>query len=904
MPQRLLCILGLSLALLARPPGGQAGETHLAATPGPTITDSLYCANHPRLLFTPAELPALRLKVADGGYDDDAYADIRRYTDLFITLSAWQLLLGDYGATTTAVLGAATHIPEPEDSAAAAIGRDLTTYIADTYDVDNDEGGSSWRLQALALGYDNFFKDASESLRGSIRDEMVSYLQTMVYSFPYSVFKYRPYLANHSAMMVGAMGLAAICLDGEADATLLGDAIDFADEIVDSLLTFQFDPYGSYKEGASYAGFTMRNLIYYFEARKRFDGMVFSDHPRIRRLENWLAYEVLPEGSGRINNIQDCPYSDFPLSLHNTYLDWAQSEWGSNLSAWIWEHTLGPYGFDIGLESDKVATLLWNRNLPAQQPDAILPNAFLWKDRGLYYYRTGWQSGNSSDDVVFSFFSGRFHGGHWQEDINQFTLYGYGESFAIDHGPGAVAKDSRAHNMVFVDGEGQHNAGSSIGTDGAITEYVLNRFADYVQGDATQAYTTHSPFNNNGYPFPGIDWSWGHKGANPVLWARRNVVVVHEAETAPYFIVTDDISKDGGVHSYEWRLHTRSTNTVDALADPIRISGASGHLDIHAAGPGLASLNPSTTFFDNATSDPDATLLTLTIDAINPHFAFILIPGDGTVPVPSVARHAFAWGSANAIDWGGGLIDWFVYNHGGSTVTINLREPDSGPRRDFEDALGDANGAPTTAGAAGPVVTPTGPAVVKTDAALLLLRTRDGDVEDYVISNASRFQYGLIPYVTIDNGTINCARSGSVIDIDRHNAQFIFYGPNVTEVRYRRVALPTTTIAGFVYPDTTLPDTMSVSPSPIARASLFPNPFNPSTRISLELTRPTHVRVRIYDVLGRLVATVWEGVLAAGTHRLQWDGANRFGRRVASGTYFVRVESGNVVRTLKLTVVK
>jgi hypothetical protein len=133
----------------------------------------------------------------------------------------------------------------------------------------------------------------------------------------------------------------------------------------------------------------------------------------------------------------------------------------------------------------------------------------VWAQRGLYYYRSGWPSGATSNDIVMSFYSGKFQGGHAQEDQNQFALRAYGNSFAIDHGAGSTAKESESHNMVFIDGKGQHNAGSSIGTDGAISDYILGDFADAVTGDATAAYTTYSEFNAPNYPIAGTDWSWG-----------------------------------------------------------------------------------------------------------------------------------------------------------------------------------------------------------------------------------------------------------------------------------------------------------------------------------------------------------------------------------------------------------
>ncbi|HMI32210.1 MAG TPA: PKD domain-containing protein, partial [Candidatus Limnocylindrales bacterium] len=65
-----------------------------------------------------------------------------------------------------------------------------------------------------------------------------------------------------------------------------------------------------------------------------------------------------------------------------------------------------------------------------------------------------------------------------------------------------------------------------------------------------------------------------------------------------------------------------------------------------------------------------------------------------------------------------------------------------------------------------------------------------------------------------------------------------------------------------------------------------PNPFNPNTTISFELSRPGSVRLHIYDVSGRLVKTLADGFMGEGAHSVAWDGTARNGSRVSSGVYF------------------
>jgi hypothetical protein len=87
-----------------------------------------------------------------------------------------------------------------------------------------------------------------------------------------------------------------------------------------------------------------------------------------------------------------------------------------------------------------------------------------------------------------------------------------------------------------------------------------------------------------------------------------------------------------------------------------------------------------------------------------------------------------------------------------------------------------------------------------------------------------------------------------------------------------------------------------------------PNPFGDGTTFVFDLsgdggnTRPT--RLDIFDVNGRLVRTLVDGVLAPGRHEAMWDAVGDGGRHVPTGIYLARFRSGVVVRTVRVVVVK
>jgi hypothetical protein len=83
-----------------------------------------------------------------------------------------------------------------------------------------------------------------------------------------------------------------------------------------------------------------------------------------------------------------------------------------------------------------------------------------------------------------------------------------------------------------------------------------------------------------------------------------------------------------------------------------------------------------------------------------------------------------------------------------------------------------------------------------------------------------------------------------------------------------------------------------------------PNPFNPSTVIAFEMMDRAKVTLRVYDVAGRIVATLIDGVVPAGRHELRWDGRTSGSRSAASGTYFVRMEAPGFMEVRQLTLVR
>ena len=93
----------------------------------------------------------------------------------------------------------------------------------------------------------------------------------------------------------------------------------------------------------------------------------------------------------------------------------------------------------------------------------------------------------------------------------------------------------------------------------------------------------------------------------------------------------------------------------------------------------------------------------------------------------------------------------------------------------------------------------------------------------------------------------------------------------------------------------------AATPSIFALGANYPNPFNPATIIPVSVAAEAgDVDLTIYNVLGQPVRQMWNGPLAAGDHRLTWDGRDAQGQSVAAGVYVYRLQVGDQTRIRKM----
>ncbi len=101
-----------------------------------------------------------------------------------------------------------------------------------------------------------------------------------------------------------------------------------------------------------------------------------------------------------------------------------------------------------------------------------------------------------------------------------------------------------------------------------------------------------------------------------------------------------------------------------------------------------------------------------------------------------------------------------------------------------------------------------------------------------------------------------------------------------------------------------IPGPFAVLPRTFSLGQNYPNPFNPKTTIPFDVPTRSRVSVRIYDLLGRPVATLVDGNEEPGTHSTTWSGRSDSGIPVASGVYICRMVAGTFSATSRILLVR
>jgi len=99
-------------------------------------------------------------------------------------------------------------------------------------------------------------------------------------------------------------------------------------------------------------------------------------------------------------------------------------------------------------------------------------------------------------------------------------------------------------------------------------------------------------------------------------------------------------------------------------------------------------------------------------------------------------------------------------------------------------------------------------------------------------------------------------------------------------------------------------DAEGLIPDVFALHQNYPNPFNPVTNIRYDIPENSHVKMVVYDILGRQVRTLVNRDHDPGFYDVLWDGRNDRGEQISSGVYFYQINAGTFHKNAKMIVVK
>jgi YD repeat-containing protein len=124
------------------------------------------------------------------------------------------------------------------------------------------------------------------------------------------------------------------------------------------------------------------------------------------------------------------------------------------------------------------------------------------------------------------------------------------------------------------------------------------------------------------------------------------------------------------------------------------------------------------------------------------------------------------------------------------------------------------------------------------------------------------------------------------------------------DVRDKVVRAGTSRLGDFVLRAGPRGTSRAADPRVLHVAQNVPNPFNPSTRIRIEVQTRQRVVVNVFDVRGRRVASLLDAMVAAGPTSVVWDGRDARGAAIPSGVYFARVRSERSTASIRMVMLR
>ena len=164
--------------------------------------------------------------------------------------------------------------------------------------------------------------------------------------------------------------------------------------------------------------------------------------------------------------------------------------------------------------------------------------------------------------------------------------------------------------------------------------------------------------------------------------------------------------------------------------------------------------------------------------------------------------------------------------------------------------------------------------------------------------DGSSFNPGKLDYIFYSDATIDTGRHFTLNTLAMEEATLTEYGLEWDDTQEASDHLPRIFDISLD-PSVGIQDENPIS-TKFAMFYNYPNPFNPTTTISINIVKTVHATsLHIYNISGRCIETLTAGELKPGNHEFQWNGTYH-----PSGVYFIKFSTGNYSQTRKMVLLK
>jgi hypothetical protein len=819
--------------------------------------------HHPRLFFDAAGAADLMATINSDPRRAEVWEDSQDTAAHIMSWPPEELLSSYFGYHYIEELSLMSSLEEePLATVHARTVIDALLWQIDEYDTEPDDFLSvlavALRLHNLAWGWDLACWAASEAERQIIADEMLLYMSALSTEWEFVRYQHNPYVSNKGISLGAMLWLAAMALEADLpDAPEIGLAREAAASYLDKGLGDLLTPEGCYREGLGYFVWAMRTLMPSWAAAERNEAERPWSDEQLQAVLEAMAYQMMDEGGGLYLNRNDHNSLNYIVGRHHSLMEFATT-YGADpdFARWLLRRSSGDLGHPWGHINDPTATLLWHVSGPETGPEHLPPGRH-FETAGFWVYRESWPGDPVRDRFLLSLEAAEFKGGHAQEDVGQIILRAMGHGFALDNGAGVTAKETAAHNLPLIGGRGQHNAGASIGTDGTLRRFIAGPRWQALRADMTDAYTTHSPFNDADWPIDGIDWSWGYDGGNPMQRAWRELLLLPGGPgELPEIWLRDRLVRDSSVgEGMQWRLHLDQDLALGSTGPGAWLAaGTNGRLNMLLHSPDPALVSSSFSLFDNDGVDPDSRVLALDLDADAADFLWQWTPLRPGEPDPETYTERFPAGLRS------------IGSRGGRERKLLIAHDDVGFAVEGDTLIADWG-----------------------------LIEREGPVLRHLLIEGTRLvENGRLLTELSGRGTVGW--EGDTLRMSGRGWDFRVWAPGAQAVLVDGEPVYFSREGEYVLgPASEPPDDL---PASFSLRAPWPNPGQAPLSFQVWLPRSGHVELSIYDLRGRRLYRI-DSYLAAGNPTITWDGCDEAGNPVAAGLYLVRAEYGPQSRNRK-----